>query len=167
VASATGRVKFYDPEKGFGFLSQDSAGADVYVAKSALARGVEGLKPGQTVEFQLTTGPRGLYARSVRPMSADPSTTAATAEKVAGIRLSPKELHTLIADMIMLLDATVMPELRRGHYPEPVRSKPAAEMVRALAGDLDSYVAASERHESTRAATRSASSRRRHRTPPH
>jgi CspA family cold shock protein len=162
----TGRVKFYAAEKGFGFLSQDGGGADVYIAKTALAAGVDGLSPGQPVEFEVGTGQRGLYARSVRPLSAGPTTAVATSSALAAIRLSPKELGTLIADMITLLDATVMPELRRGHYPDPVSSKPAAEMVRALAGELDSCVAASERHEFTRAGARSASSSRRGRTPP-
>ena len=42
----TGRVKWYDAEKGFGFLSQEE-GEDVYVRSSALPAGVEGLKAGQ------------------------------------------------------------------------------------------------------------------------
>ena len=46
----TGRVKWYDAEKGFGFLSQED-GEDVYVRSSALPAGVEGLKAGQRVEF--------------------------------------------------------------------------------------------------------------------
>ena len=46
----TGRVKWYDAEKGFGFLSQED-GEDVYVRSSALPAGVEALKAGQRVEF--------------------------------------------------------------------------------------------------------------------
>ena len=46
----TGKVKWYDAEKGFGFLSQEE-GEDVYVRSSALPEGVEGLKAGQRVEF--------------------------------------------------------------------------------------------------------------------
>ena len=48
----TGKVKWYDAEKGFGFLSQEE-GEDVYVRSSALPAGVEGLKAGQRVEFGL------------------------------------------------------------------------------------------------------------------
>ena len=44
----TGRVKWYDAEKGFGFLAQDG-GEDVYVRKASLPPGVEALKQGQRV----------------------------------------------------------------------------------------------------------------------
>ncbi|KAA8939186.1 MAG: cold-shock protein [Mycobacterium sp.] len=57
----TGKVKWYDPEKGFGFLSQED-GEDVYVRSSALPAGVEVLKAGQRVEFGLVTGRRGPQA---------------------------------------------------------------------------------------------------------
>jgi CspA family cold shock protein len=54
----SGRVKWYDADKGFGFLAQDG-GEDVYVRKAALPAGVEGLKPGQRVEFGMAEGRRG------------------------------------------------------------------------------------------------------------
>jgi len=44
----TGRVKWFDADKGFGFLAQDG-GEDVYVRRNALPHGVEALKPGQRV----------------------------------------------------------------------------------------------------------------------
>ena len=52
----TGKVKWYDADKGFGFLSQED-GEDVYVRSSALPAGVEGLKAGQRVEFGVASGP--------------------------------------------------------------------------------------------------------------
>jgi CspA family cold shock protein len=58
----TGRVKFYETEKGFGYLARDGDGADVYVRKAALAAGVEGLSPGKRVEFDVIARPRGLDA---------------------------------------------------------------------------------------------------------
>ena len=60
----TGKVKWYDAEKGFGFLSQEE-GEDVYVRASALPAGVEGLKAGQRVEVGLASPPN----TSTRPMS--------------------------------------------------------------------------------------------------
>ena len=59
----TGRVKWYDAEKGFGFLSQEE-GEDVYVRSSALPAGVDGLKAGQRVEDrdQLSAALQGALA---------------------------------------------------------------------------------------------------------
>jgi CspA family cold shock protein len=151
---ATGRVKFYDPEKGFGFLSQDGGGADAFVNKAGLAAGVRGLSPSQQVEFEVGTGQRGLYARSVRPLPAVPSTGVATSSEVAALRLSQKELDALISDMITLLDTTVLPELGRGRYPDPARAKPAAEAVRALARELEAAAAPAGRPRVARARRR-------------
>ena len=61
----TGRVKWFDADKGFGFLAQDG-GEDVYVRRNALPHGVEALKPGQRVEFGMAEGRRGPQALQVR-----------------------------------------------------------------------------------------------------
>jgi CspA family cold shock protein len=125
----TGRVKWYDAEKGFGFLSQDG-GADVYVRKAALPAGVEGLKSGQRVEFGMAEGRRGPQALSVRIVDAPPSV-------VKSRRRPAEELHGLIEDMIKLLEGKVQPDLRRGRYPDRKINKLAADVVRAVAQDLD------------------------------
>lgn len=125
----TGRVKWYDADKGFGFLAQDG-GADVYVRKAALPHGVEGLKAGQRVEFGMAEGRRGPQALQVKLIDALPSVVEAT-------RRPAEELHGLIEDMIKLLDSKVQPDLRRGRYPDRRTSKLAAEVVRAVARDLD------------------------------
>ena len=54
----TGKVKWYDADKGFGFLSQEE-GEDVYVRSDALAAGVDTLHPRQRVEFDMVSGRRG------------------------------------------------------------------------------------------------------------
>jgi CspA family cold shock protein len=125
----TGRVKWYDADKGFGFLAQDG-GQDVYVRKAALPAGVEGLKPGQRVEFGMAEGRRGPQALSVRLIDTPPSMVEAT-------RRPAEDLHSLIEDMIRLLETKVQPDLRRGRYPERKAAKLAAEVVRAVARDLD------------------------------
>jgi len=125
----TGRVKWYDAEKGFGFLSQDG-GADVYVRKASLPAGIEALKSGQRVEFGMAEGRRGPQALSVRLVDAPPSVVEAS-------RRPAEELHGLIEDMIKLLEGKVQPDLRRGRYPDRRSSKLAAEVVRAVARDLD------------------------------
>ncbi|MFB7877788.1 MULTISPECIES: cold-shock protein [unclassified Nocardia] len=136
----TGRVKWYDVEKGFGFLSQDE-GEDVYVRSSALPEGVEGLKPGQRVEFGMAAGRRGPQALSLKLLEAPPSVrgerSSAPARKDAGPRKSPDELHGLVEDMITLLETKVQPDLRRGKYPDRKLSQRISEVVRAVARELD------------------------------
>jgi CspA family cold shock protein len=65
---ATGTVKWFNAEKGFGFISQ-SDGADVFVHFSAIdMNGYKVLEEGQQVEFEVQEGPKGLQAASVRPV---------------------------------------------------------------------------------------------------
>ncbi|GAA3432514.1 cold-shock protein [Kutzneria kofuensis] len=125
----TGRVKWYDTEKGFGFVTQDG-GEDVYVRASALPPGVAGLKTGQRIEFGMAEGRRGPQALSVRLVDAPPSVAEAK-------RRPAEELHGLIEDMIKVLEAKVQPDLRRGRYPDRKTSKLIAELVRGVARDLD------------------------------
>ncbi|MDX8036475.1 cold-shock protein [Lentzea sp. BCCO 10_0856] len=126
----TGKVKWYDTEKGFGFVTQDG-GEDVYVRKAALPPGVTGLKAGQRIEFGMAEGRRGPQALSVRLVDPAPSVVEAT-------RRPAEELHGLIEDMIKLLESKVQPDLRRGRYPSDKKSmKLVAEVVRAVARDID------------------------------
>lgn len=68
---ASGTVKWFNPEKGYGFISQPDGGADVFVHHSAIVmNGYRLLEEGQTVEFEVEEGPKGLMAREVRPAMA-------------------------------------------------------------------------------------------------
>ncbi|MPY77205.1 MAG: cold-shock protein [Actinophytocola sp.] len=125
----TGKVKWYDADKGFGFVSQDD-GEDVYIRKSALPQGVDALKSGQRLEFGVADGRRGPQALSVRLLDPPPS--------VAEARRRPAEqLHGMVEDMIKLLEARVQPDLRKGRYPDRKHTKRIAEVLRAVARDLD------------------------------
>jgi len=55
----TGSVKWYDPNKGFGFITPDAGGPDVFVHHSALPRDLDTLAEGQTVEYETEPTPRG------------------------------------------------------------------------------------------------------------
>jgi CspA family cold shock protein len=64
---ATGTVKWFNGEKGFGFITQDGGGADVFVHFSAIAgTGYKNLEENQKVEFEVTQGQKGLQASDVR-----------------------------------------------------------------------------------------------------
>ena len=66
---ASGTVKWFNAEKGFGFISQPDGGADVFVHHTAIQmNGFRSLEEGQAVEFELQEGPKGLQAADVRPV---------------------------------------------------------------------------------------------------
>ncbi|HEX7827371.1 MAG TPA: cold shock domain-containing protein [Mycobacterium sp.] len=133
----TGRVKWYNSEKGYGFLSQEE-GEDVYVGSSALPSGTADLKPGQKVEFGIAAGRRGPQALSVKVIDPPPSVArnrreASTVEH----KHTPDELHGMVEDMITLLEGAVQPELRKGKYPDRKVARRVSEVVKAVAQELD------------------------------
>jgi CspA family cold shock protein len=69
MATVTGTVKWFNAEKGFGFIAQPDGGADVFVHHSAIQMsGYRSLEEGQQVEFELQEGPKGYMAANVRPV---------------------------------------------------------------------------------------------------
>ncbi|WP_415857282.1 cold-shock protein [Sinomonas sp. G460-2] len=66
---ATGTVKWFNGEKGFGFIAPDDNSDDVFVHFTAIeAKGFRELQEGQKVEFETQQGPKGLQAAKVRPL---------------------------------------------------------------------------------------------------
>jgi len=129
----TGKVKWYDAEKGFGFLSQES-GPDVYVRSEALPEGTTSLKPGTKVEFGIAQGRRGDQALQVRVLDAPASVSRNRAEAK---RKSPDAMVTIVEDVIRLLDAT-SEAYRHGRHPDKAAGRQTAKVLRALADELDS-----------------------------
>ncbi|HLR99223.1 cold-shock protein [Mycolicibacillus parakoreensis] len=132
----TGKVKWYDAEKGFGFLSQED-GEDVYVRATALPAGVETLKTGQRVEFGMAAGRRGPQALSLTLIDPPPSVSKPRRDAPVGHKHSPDELHGMVEDMITLLEGAVQPELRKGRYPDRKTARRVSEVVKAVARELD------------------------------
>ena len=124
----TGKVKFYDAEKGFGFLSSDE-GADVFLHASALPEGVTSLKGGTRVEYGIVEGKRGTQALSVKVLDPLPSVAARA-------RKTPEDLTVILEDTIKLLDG-ISNSLRRGRHPDKASAQKVAALLRAVADDLE------------------------------
>jgi cold shock protein len=124
----TGKVKWFDADKGFGFLANDEGG-EVFVHASALPAGTESLKQGMRVEFGVAQGKRGLQALSVRVLDPLPSVVKAS-------RKPPEDMTVIVEDLIKLLD-DVSNGLRRGRYPDRSHSRKVATVLRAVADDLE------------------------------
>lgn len=129
----TGRVKWYDTEKGFGFLTRDE-GEDVFVHKAALPAGVGELKPGQKVEFGIAAGRKGDQALQVKVLEAPPSLVEA--ERLSK-RRPADELNTLIEDLIKVLESKILPDLKRGRYPDKKIAPKIGEALHVVARELE------------------------------
>jgi len=66
---AVGKVKWFNDAKGYGFITREEDGKDVFVHYSSIeGDGFRSLNQGQPVEYDLEQGPKGLYAHAVHPL---------------------------------------------------------------------------------------------------
>ena len=121
-----GTVKWYDAEKGFGFLAAED-GDGVFVHASALDPGTT-LRPGSRVEFGVVDGRKGKQALSVTVLDQVSVTKAR--------RRPAEEMSPVVEDLIKLLDS-VGGQLRAGRYPDDAKAAKTARLLRAVADQLD------------------------------
>ncbi len=122
----TGKVKFFDTERGFGFIGGDD-GVEVFLHASALPEGVTAPRPGTRVEYGVADGRKGPQALSVEILQDTPSVSR-------NHRRKPQAMVPVIEDLIKLLDASSN-SLRRGKYPENAHQ--IAKVLQAVAEDFD------------------------------
>jgi cold shock protein len=126
----TGKVKWYDSDKGYGFLARDDGG-EVFVHSSALPAGTTALRQGQRVEFGVAEGRRGAQALQVRVL--DPPPTVAAVKQA---RKSPDEMIVIVEDLIKLLD-DASTAYRRGKALDAREAKKVAAVLRGVADDIE------------------------------
>ncbi|MCO7204170.1 cold shock domain-containing protein [Microbacterium sp. CnD16-F] len=124
----TGKVRFYDEAKGFGFITDDD-GQDVFLHATALPAGTTTMKPGTRLEFGVADGRRGLQALAVRVLDAPVSLSKRNRPKA-------DDMAVIVEDLVKLLDG-IGGDLRHGRYPSTSHGKKVAAILRKVADDLD------------------------------
>ena len=122
----SGKVKWYDAVKGFGFIAGVD-GEEVFLHASALPENVVDLHPDTKVEYSVVDGKRGRQAMNVTVVEKLPSVAKAQRKKAA-------DMVPIVEDLIRILD-DASGSLRRGKYPE--NGKQIAKMLKIVAQSFE------------------------------
>lgn len=124
----TGKVRFFDADKGFGFITKDGGG-DVFVRASVLPTGVTELRTGQRVEFGVMDGRRGEQALSLELLEAPVSLSK-------NLRKKPEQMAPIVEDLINLLDG-IGNGYRKNRHPDEKTAANVALLLRRVADELE------------------------------
>lgn len=122
----TGKVRFYDEEKGFGFIQGDD-GEQVFLHASVLPADAE-ITAGTRLEYGVADGRRGPQALSVRLLE--------TPRLAKRDRKAADDMAVILEDLVKVLDVAGE-RLKQGHYPDRAASRQIATMLRRVADDFD------------------------------
>ena len=117
-----GHVKWFDADKGFGFVTSDEG--EAFLHSSALPKGVHPT-PGTRLDYDVIDGKKGKQVLKARILENKPRTNRDAAKAAA-----------MIDDVIKMLDETNA-GLKQGRYPDPAYSLKVAEILRYIADDLE------------------------------
>ena len=122
----TGKVKFYDDQKGFGFITGDD-GEPVFLHASSLPDGTTSVKAGTRLEYGVVQGKKGSQALSVRMLEEQPSLAKMS-------RRSADDMAVIVEDLVKELDR-ISGDLHHGRYPK--NGTRIAAILRHVADQLD------------------------------
>lgn len=122
----SGKIRFFDEDKGFGFISGED-GQQVYLHASVIPDGVT-VNSGTRVEYSVADGRRGPQALSLRVLEAP---------RLARRNRKPADdMAVIVEDLVKLLDG-VGTRLKTGQYPDRKQSRKLAALLRRVADDFD------------------------------
>ena len=121
-------MKWYDAEKGFGFIASDE-GDEVFLHASAMPEGSPAPTPGTKVEYSVADGRRGPSALTVTLL--EPVQTLSQT-----MRKPTEDMTVIVEDLIKMLDG-ISNTLRKGRYPDAEKGGKVASVLRAVAEQLE------------------------------